>query len=457
MTPDSADFWFLPLGGSGEIGMNLNLYGHNGRWLMIDCGVTFESNTDVDGEEIVSGRPHIQMADPQFIVDRKDQLDGLVLTHAHEDHIGAVPYLWQQFRCPIYTTAFTAEILRRKLVEVGLDGKVPVIVVDPNITLDIGVFSVEWVGLTHSIPEPYGICITTPVGRVFHSADWKLDPSPVLGERYQSSRYQALAEQGIDVMVCDSTNADVAGWSNSEASLYEGLKQHIENATGRVVVTCFGSNIARLHTIAKIAQETGRHLGLLGRSLINNMSAAKATGLWTSVETLIDPAYLSYLPAHTVLLVVTGSQGEPRTALNRLSTNSFRDMQLEPKDTVIFSSKMIPGNELAIESVIERLNAMQIDVITADNSALAIHASGHPAMEELKAMYQWVNPDCVIPMHGEMHHMKANAAVAKSVGVPQQLLGKNGDLYFIAPVKGIRRNAVQTGRLGLNNRKLIKL
>jgi len=458
MTPDSEDFWFLPLGGTGEIGMNMNLYGHNGQWLMIDCGVIFDKNTDVDGEEIVSQRPHVQMADPQFIADRREQLAGIVITHAHEDHIGAVPYLWSQLRCPIYTTAFTAEILRRKLIEVGLVKKVQIITVEAGASIDIGVFHVQWLALTHSIPEPYGLKITTAVGSVFHTADWKLDPKPLLGPAYNASDYQQLAEEGIDAMICDSTNADVQGWSESEANLHQGLKQHIDNAKGRVIVACFGSNLARLHTIAEISQQTKRHLGLLGRSLINMMSAAKKTGLWTSVETSVDPTHLGYLPAHTVLIVATGSQGEPRTALNRLSTNSFRDLQLEPGDTVIFSSKMIPGNELAINAMIDRLKAMQIDVVTADESVLPIHASGHPASDELKAMYNWVQPRVSIPVHGEFHHLKANAAIAKSQGIERQLIGKNGDLYFISPVSGIRRNAVKTGRVGLDNRKrLVKI
>ncbi|MFW5450956.1 MAG: ribonuclease J [Methylophagaceae bacterium] len=457
MTPDSEDFWFLPLGGTGEIGMNMNLYGHDGQWLMVDCGVVFDKNTDLDGEQITRSRAHIQMADPQFIVDRRSSLVGLIITHAHEDHIGAVPYLWQQLRCPIYTTKFTAEILRRKLVEAGLDKKVPVTVVDDDAHLTIGHFDVEWVALTHSIPDPYALIISTDVGRVFHTADWKLDSSPVVGERFDEQRYREMADQDIDVMVCDSTNANVQGHSNTEASLYHGLKQHVENATGRVIVACFGSNIARLHTVAKIAQQTNRHLGLLGRSLINMVSAARATGVWEYGNTLVDPEHLAYLPANNVLLVATGSQGEPRTALNRLSMNAFRDLQLEPNDTVIFSSKVIPGNELAIEALIGRLKAMKLNVITAEDSVLPIHASGHPASEELALMYDWVKPACSIPVHGELHHLQANANIAKSVGVPQQILGQNGDLYFISPVKGIRRNAVKTGRLGLIGRKLTKL
>jgi ribonuclease J len=357
----------------------------------------------------------------------------------------------------VYTTAYTAEILRRKLKEAGLLEEVPVTIVEPKADINIGVFNVRWIQLTHSIPEPFALLISTPAGKVFHTADWKLDSDPVVGERYQPADFESLAELNIDAMVCDSTNADVPGWSASEASLRRGLKHHIEQATGRVVVTCFGSNIARLRTIADIAQETGRHLGLLGRSLINTYTAAKRTGFWSGVETFVGPHHLGYLPKQTVLLVATGSQGEPRTALNRLSHNNFRDMQLEPGDTVIFSSKVIPGNEAAIESLIDRLKAMQVDVITVDNSRLAIHASGHPAQDELKAMYQWVKPACAIPVHGEYRHMRANARVAKSVGVPEQLEGQNGDLFFIAPVRGIRRRAVSTGRLGLVNDKLKKL
>ena len=457
MTPEQQDFWFLPLGGTGEIGMNMNLYGHDGQWLMVDCGVIFDNNNAFEGEEVVPGRPPVQMADPKFIADRRKSLAGLVITHAHEDHIGAVPYLWKKLKCPIYTTAFTAEILRRKLVEVGLDGKVPVTIVDTNELVKIGVFSLQWIALTHSIPEPYGMVISTPVGRVFHTADWKLDSQPGIGLPYDKQQYQQLGKQSIDAMVCDSTNANVPGRSASEASLYKGLKQHVEQAKGRVIVACFGSNLARLHTLAKIAKETDRHLGLLGRSMVNMMSAAKATGLWTTVETHIDSAHLGYLPASTVLLVATGSQGEPRTALNRLSMNSFRDMALEPGDTVMFSSKVIPGNELPIEQMIERLKAMKVEVITEGNSQVAIHASGHPAADELKAMYRWVEPSCAIPVHGEVHHMKANAAMARSVGVEQQLLGKNGDLYYISPALGIRRNAVKTGRLGLKDGVLIEI
>ncbi len=457
MTPEQSDFWFLPLGGTGEIGMNMNLYGHDGQWLMVDCGVIFDKNTDVDGQEIIAKKPHIQMADPRFIVERREQLKALIITHGHEDHIGAVPYLWRQLKCPVYTTAFTAEVLRRKLVEVGLADKVPVHIVEANSELQIGVFTVKWLSITHSIPEPNGLLISTDVARVFHTADWKLDAAPVVGKPYKKDQFQQLADMRLDAMICDSTNATVEGWSASEASLYDGLKKHVELAKGRVVVTCFGSNIARLLTLARIAKKTDRHLGLLGRSLINMASIAKSTNMWPADVQLVESSHLGYLPAHSVLVVATGSQGEPRTALNRLSTNNYRDMKLEPGDSVIFSSKVIPGNEIAIEALIDRLKAMQVTVITSDNSELLIHASGHPAQEELKAMYQWVKPAYSVPVHGEIQHLKANASIARSVGIAHQLVGKNGDIYCLGPVKGIRRNSVKTGRLGLNKTKLIPL
>jgi ribonuclease J len=457
MTPEQHDLWFLPLGGTGEIGMNMNLYGHDGQWLMVDCGVIFKKETDVDGELLVNQAPHIQMADPQFIVDRKQRLQGLVITHAHEDHIGAVPYLWERLQCPIYTTAFTAEVLRRKLSEVGLSEKVTINIVTANSEQQLGKFNVKWLALTHSIPEPFALLISTPAGKIFHTADWKLDPSPVLGAPYNPKDYEKLAELDIDAMVCDSTNATVQGWSDSEISLYKGLKSHVENAKGRVIIACFGSNLARLNTIARIARETDRHLGLLGRSLINMMSVAKSVGLWPELETDIDPRHLGYLPAHTVLIVATGSQGEPRTALHRLSLNSFRDVQLEPGDTVIFSSKVIPGNEVAIEALVERLKAMNVTVINEDNSALKIHASGHPAADELKAMYSWVKPKYSVPVHGEFHHLKANAAIAKANDVPYQLVGSNGDIFCLGAVKGIRRGVVKTGRLGLVKKDLVNI
>ncbi|MEE9319063.1 MAG: ribonuclease J [Granulosicoccus sp.] len=449
LTPDHTDFWFLPLGGCGEIGMNMNLYGHDNEWLMIDCGVTFR---DVDGTSR-SGY-HVQMADPAFIAEQRDALVGILLTHAHEDHIGAVAHLWPKLRCPVYATPFTAEMLRRKLVEAGLESRVPIKLVQPGDRFDIGVFDIEWIPNTHSIPDPCGLAIRTRAGSVFHTADWKLDAAPQVGHHYSEATYRQLGDSGIDVMVCDSTCADKPGHSLSEGALYDGLLHHVQAASGRVIVACFGSNIARLHTLARVASATSRHLGLLGRSLINTASAARATSLWPEHNTLVESAHLAYLPRESLLLVATGSQGEARTALNRLSLGNFRDLELEPGDTVIFSARAIPGNERDIERLIERLQARDVHVITPDSSSLPIHASGHPGVEELNALYSWIRPSVLIPVHGEPVHLDAQIALAREFGIERQLSGRNGDLFMLAPGKGVRRGVVIAGRLGVSKKGL---
>ena len=452
MTPDARDFWFLPLGGCGEIGMNMNLYGHDDQWLMVDCGVTFR---DPDGSNR-SGFD-VQMPNPEFITERKEKLQAMLLTHAHEDHIGAVAWLWRRLQCPVYATPFTAEMLRRKLAEHGLDGKVPMHLVEPLERFNIGQFDVEWIPNTHSIPSPCGLVIRTPVGNVFHTADWKLDPDPVVGHNYSEQTYRDMGSAGIQAMVCDSTCANQPGHSLSEGALYEGLHEHVSAASGRVIVACFGSNIARLHTLTAVAEATGRHLGLLGRSLINTASAARASGLWPDVTPLVQSDHLGYLPRETLLLVATGSQGEPRTALHRLSHDNFKDLALDAGDTVIFSARAIPGNEDQINALMARLEARGIHIVTPSNSQKPIHASGHPGEEELRKLYSWVKPQLLIPVHGEPEHLDAQASLAKDAGIYRQLNGRNGDLFTIAPTTSIRRGAVATGRLGVGRQSLEKI
>jgi len=465
MTPDKEDLWFVPLGGSGEIGMNLNLYGHDGQWLIVDCGLTFsdkptpatsETTPDITKPPTSKNtRRDVQMADPAFIAERASDIAGLIITHAHEDHVGAVAYLWPQLRCPVYTTAFTAYILRRKLAEANLLDDVDLRIVEASESKDIGPFNVEWIAMTHSTAEPCGLFITTAAGTVFHTGDWKLDPQPVVGDTFNGTRCRELGAQTVDAMVCDSTNANVAGSTPSESELYDGLKALISNAPGRVVVTCFGSNLARVSTLAQIAADTDRHVGMIGRSMINMVNAGRATGLLTTDISIVEASHLGYLPPESVLLLATGSQGEPRTALHRLSTNTFRDMELEPSDTVIFSSRVIPGNEDSIAAITERLESMGVTVFGEHNVEALIHVSGHPAAEDLETMYEWVKPDLVIPVHGEAEHMQANTELAKKSGVPRQIQGTNGDLFIIAPNKAIRRNAVPVGRLTLQGRKLV--
>ncbi len=437
--------------------MNFNVYGHDGKWLIVDCGLTFSDAPDAESpaKPLSGNHRNVQMADPQFITERIDDIAALIITHAHEDHIGAVQYLWPQLKCPIYTTAFTGQILSRKLSETGFHADVPIHIVGQSDTVQIGPFSVEWIGMTHSVPEPCSLLITTPAGKVLHSGDWKLDSTPVVGKPFDQKRCEALGNESIDAIICDSTNATVEDKTPSEAELYPGLKQIIENATGRVVVTCFGSNLARVATLARIADETDRHLGLLGRSMINMVSAGRATGLLPVDGVSVDPSHLGYLPPETVLLLATGSQGEPKTALNRLSQNSFRDMHLQPGDTVIFSSRVIPGNETSVEAIIARLESIGCEVFTERNAALPIHASGHPSASELRTYYDWIKPDMLIPVHGEPHHMQANAQIAAEAGIPHQLHGENGDLFVIAPQKEIRRSAFHAGRLALQGTKLV--
>ena len=439
MTPGDHDFWFLPLGGTGEIGMNLNLYGHAGRWIIVDCGVTF-------GKKGEPG-PHIQMADPSFITARRGALDALLLTHAHEDHVGAVAHLWPRLRCPVYATPFTATLLRRKLSEAGLVDDVKIIEVTPGRRNRVGPFDVTWLPITHSIPEAHGLVIRTEAARVLHTGDWKLDDHPVLGPRYDAAALRALGDEGMDAMVCDSTNALTPGRSASEASLHRGLRDVVSAAKGRVIVTTFGSNVARLHTLAAIAAETGRYMGILGRSLSNMVGAARATQLWHPARDLIAAHELGWLPRSEVLAVATGSQGDPGAALDKLSREVHRDLELEAGDTVVFSSRVIPGNEQLVERITKRLLRLGVHIVTDEDAA--IHASGHPAQDELRTMYEWVRPGVAIPTHGEPQHMAAHARLARETGVNRALTGLNGDLFMIAPNPGMRRSAVVSGRLGV--------
>ena len=396
------------------------------------------------------GGNEVFSADPSFIAKQKEKLAGIVITHAHEDHVGALHHLWPRLRAPVYTTPFTAEVLRRKLAQSNLLTQVDVRIIEPDGNANIGAFQVSWLSLTHSLPEPQALVIRTPAGSVFHTADWKLDPKPVVGLPYSKSRLKKLARENIDAMVCDSTNATVSGWSISESDLYPGLKRAVEQAKGRVVVACFGSNIARLQTLARIASETQRQFGALGRSLNNMIAIAKQTGYWPDELTVINNQHLGYLPPETVLAAATGSQGEPKTALARLAADNQFDMDLDKGDTVIFSSRVIPGNEKEVETLISKLKAKGVLVINAEKSEKPIHASGHPHQEELRAMYNWVQPQIAIPVHGEERHMRQNASIAKACHVPRQLTGNNGDLFKISPRPQLQKAAVAFGKLCLS-------
>jgi ribonuclease J len=441
LNPSPEDFWFLPLGGTGEIGMNLNLYGHNGQWLMVDCGITFEDRAD--GQGFLQSR--IEMPAIEAIRTHEINLVGLVITHAHEDHLGAVQHLWDQLGCPIYATPFSRNVLLSKFARSNCQA--PIEVFQPDAEFSVGPFRIQSLSMTHSTLETQGLIIETPVSRIFHTADWKIDSDPVIGRGMQVDRIAQL--KNIDAVVCDSTNALELEHAVSESTVRSGLLSAIKDAPGRVVVGCFASNIARLQTIGQIGKETHRHLGLLGYSMDNMTRCAKAAGYLVTDFKTFDAKELGYLPPQEVLIAATGSQGEPGAALHRLSLDTHPDLNLEPGDLVIMSAKTIPGNEKSVGLLIQRFLALGVDVLQADTSNLTLHASGHGGDPEIAQLYSWVQPKAAVPVHGEPKHLDANAAIAKRVGVPHQLVGRNGDLYDLRNMTVIA-SAVSTGRLTLD-------
>jgi len=450
--PGQQDLWFLPLGGTGEIGMNMNLYGHDGAWLMVDCGVSFNSplSPGYQAGSGDSGNAEVLCADPAFITTQRENLIGIVITHAHEDHIGALPYLWPRFNCPVYATPFSAEILRRKIAGTPLAAKLPLVEVALGSTVNIGPFCLNWLSITHSIPEPNALVINTAAGSVFHTADWKIDATPVTGRPFKASVFKRLADKNITAMVCDSTNALRPGFSISEQDCAGALAQVIAAESGRVVVSGFSSNVGRLITLARIAQQTGRYLALLGRSLHNMLGAARATGYWPDELTVIDAEHVGYLPKAEVLVAATGSQGEVRAALSRLADEQHPALLLEESDLVIFSAIIIPGNEMLISRLVDKFRARNIRTLQSHDTELPIHVSGHPNKGELDLLYRWVQPQIAVPTHGEAAHMAANADIAKVAGVPRQLTGENGDLFVLAPTPRRWQNFARVGRIAVH-------
>jgi ribonuclease J len=438
MTVPAADeLLFLALGGAGEIGMNLNLYGHAGKWLMVDLGIGFIDD-QAAGIEVV-------MPDPTFIVERKADLAGIVLTHAHEDHLGAVADLWPRLEAPVYATPFAASVLRRKLTEAGLVAAVPVTEIPLGARFSVGPFELEMITMTHSIPEPNALAIRTRLGTVFHTGDWKIDPEPLLGELTDEARLKAIGEEGALAMVCDSTNVFIEGEAGSEATVRANLEKIVRTQKCRVAVTCFASNIARVESIALAAVAAGRHPVLSGRALHRMVEAAQECGYLLDFPEIISEREAGYLPRDKVLYICTGSQGEPRASMAKLALNDHRDLVLEQDDTAIFSSRVIPGNERGVGRMINALMARGVKVIT-DQDAL-IHVSGHPARDELVRVYQWVRPRIALPVHGEVRHMIEHAALARSCQVPEQVVAPNGTLVRLAPGPAEIIDHVPAGRL----------
>ena len=452
MNQITEDLLFVPLGGTGEIGMNLNLYGlgtaGDRRWLMIDMGITFDDGAS-PGVDVI-------LPDPQFIEERRDRLAGLVLTHAHEDHIGAVPYLWDRFGCPIYGTPFTLSVLRRKLREDGIDEtEVQLREVPLSGRFDIGPFDLEMVSLTHSIPEPNAIAIRTPVGTVFHTGDWRLDPNPVIGEKAEEETLRKLGDDGVLALVCDSTNVFEETTSGSESDLLASLTDVIAECPERIAVACFASNVGRLETISEAAAANGRSVILAGRSLWRMYEAARENGYLEDVQAFLGEEAAEHLPRDKTLIICTGSQGESRAALTRIAEGNHPRISLDPGDTVIFSSRVIPGNEVAIGRIQNLLTRMKIQVITQDDSF--VHVSGHPARDEMKAMYRLVRPRICIPVHGESRHLAEHALLAKSCGVETAIVIENGAIVRIGPGEPGVVGEAPVGRLAVEGKRLVPL
>jgi len=430
---------FCALGGSGEIGMNVNLYGCDGQWLMVDLGLTF-ADPQYPGVELV-------LPDLEFIEQQRDRLAGIVLTHGHEDHIGALPYLAEDLKVPLYATPFTAGLIAGKLEEEGLTGVVPLHVVPRDSTVEVGPFRVTYVALAHSIPEGNGLLIETPYGRIFHTGDWKLDETPVLGEASSAETLRRIGDEGVLALVCDSTNVFQEEASGSEAGVHVGLLEQVSKATGRVLITTFASNAARLKTIGEVAVETGRQVCIAGRSLnrILNVAQAKSYLLDFPPPASFDDAMR--LPRDKVLIIATGGQGEPRAALGRIASGNH-DLKLSRGDTVIFSSKIIPGNEIAIGRIMNALSDLGITIVTERQAH--VHVSGHPGRPELAAMYDWMRPQIILPVHGEPRHLAEQARFALAHGVPEAVIQKNGDMIRLAPGEPTKLDEVRVGRLVLD-------
>jgi ribonuclease J len=442
------DLLFLPLGGANEIGMNVNLYHLNGKWIMVDLGVGFASN-----------QPGIDMmvADISFIKANRKNLLGIIITHIHEDHLGAVQHLWRELEVPVYATELAANFLRSKLAEYKLDKKVPIHIIDGNKELDLNPFKIEFIGLTHSVPEMKALIIKTEKGTVLHTGDWKFDPDPVVGDVSDKDIIRAYGDRGeIDVVICDSTNALSEGHSRSEGDLYNSLKALILGRKGLVGVTTFASNIARIHTIARIAKDAGRKVVLAGWSLNRLYEVAKKSGYFKEDFEFISDKQIKHYSKNEILVISTGCQGEPLAATRKIATDNHPTIRFTKGDLMIFSSKIIPGNEKKIFELFDELAKKQIDVMTEKDHF--VHVSGHPSQDELREMYHLARPNIAIPVHGEFLHTKTHAELATECGVNKVIQIENGLAVKIDaknPQNTEKVGFVKAGYLGVDGKQLL--
>ena len=431
---------FLPLGGSNEIGMNLNAYGFglpdDRRWIIVDVGVTF-GDASTPGVDVI-------VPDPTYLED--ENILGIVLTHAHEDHIGALGWLWPRIKAPLYATPFTAFLIREKLRDAGLLDQVELNEAPLGSTLQLGDFEVTFVTITHSIPEPNGLAIKTPLGTVLHTGDWKIDDDPVIGARTDVETIRRLGEEGVLAMVCDSTNVFVDGTAGSEADVRDALVELIGSLKGKVAVGCFASNVARVDSVIRAAEACGRRVCLVGRSMHRITSAAKSVGLLADVQDFISEEEAGYFPDESILYICTGSQGEPRAALNRIAEGTHPHVTLGQGDSCVFSSRVIPGNELAIGRMQDKLAERGVRLYT-ERDHPGIHVSGHPCRDELKQMYQWARPRIAVPTHGQRRHLIEHCNLAKDMQTPEAVALRNGDLLRLAPGMAEIIDEVPSGRL----------
>jgi len=446
----SSELVFLPLGGAGEIGMNFNCYGYGPPeervWIVIDCGVLFGRETSTPGVDLI-------MPDTRFLEEVRSDVLGIVLTHGHEDHIGAVAHLWPKLRCPVFATPFTVKLVQHKLEEAGIEHRVRITPVPLGGHIKLGPFDIEFVSITHSIPEPNCLAIRTPAGTVVHTGDWKIDPDPLLGKVTDDSRLRHLGEEGVLAMVCDSTNALINGESGSEAEVKRALVRLIGSLKGKVAVTAFASNVARLESIADAARIADREVVLVGRAMRHMVNCARDTGYLRDFPKVVDEEDAVEIPADHVLYLCTGSQGESRAALARIAADEHPNVSLGEGDTVIFSSRIIPGNDLEIFALQNRLAAKGVTVLTERDHF--VHVSGHPARDELAAMYSWIKPKISIPVHGELRHLTEHARFARELQVPRAIVATNGQMIRLSPGEPEIIDETPSGRLHLDGRVLV--
>ena len=440
---------FLPLGGTGEIGMNMNLYGYGNeiddmKWLIVDVGITFGDDT-TPGVDVI-------LPDHEFIKERKENLQGIIITHAHEDHVGGLAYLWPDLKCPIYATAFTASIIRLKFEERGINIEDKLNIVDLSSEIQIKPFDIKFQTLTHSIPEPNSLFIKTKLGTIYHTGDWKIDDNPIVGESIDFKKLKENSEEVL-AMVCDSTNVLTSGRSGSESTVRGNLAGVIKKLKNRVFVTSFASNVARLETIAAAAKESERSLVVLGRSMHRMISVARQNGILKDIDVILSEKNAAKKKKHEVLYLCTGSQGEPRGAMMRISNQDFPHIDIDQDDCVIFSSKIIPGNEKKIFKLFNRLSELGAEVITEYDED--IHVSGHPCLDEMVDMYEHVKPKISVPVHGEFRHLKRHSSLAKELGVQFPMQISNGDILQLAPGSPYIYDQCKSGRQYLDGNRLV--